>query len=134
MRKINFNLILSFLAIQCVLGLATFGRASAQVVNSQGTSGAPIAVSNSVKTVLLYQSGRKAWCVEPETVTIRCEPSPTSAAPATTPTTTVGFLFPSGIVSCHNTVPIVAATDNAQAIRLDCISTGSSTSVDTWEE
>ena len=108
--------------------------AQAQSVNSKGTSGAPKSVSNSAVTVLDYQSGRKGWCLEPETVNIRCEPSASSAAPATTPTTTVGFLFPFGVITCHTNVPAIATTTNIEAVRLDCISVGAATNVDTWEE
>lgn len=121
------------IALVSVLWLAMVGSSYAQVINSQGSSGAPVSVSTAT-TVLAYQSGRKSWCIEPESVAVRCEPSNSSAAPATTPTSTVGFYFPAGTITCHNSVPIMAQGDPAQYVRLDCASTGSATKCDTWEQ
>lgn len=122
------------IALISVLWLTMASVSYAQVINRQGTSGAPVSVSNSAVTVLPFSSGRKSWCLEPETVAVRCEPSNSSAAPSVTPTSSVGFYFPAGTITCHSNVPIMAQGDPAQYIRLDCISTGSATNVDTWEQ
>ncbi len=108
----------------------------AQTINAKGTSSAPVSVAGTATTVLDYKSGRKGWCLEPETVAIRCMPSDSSAAPAVTPTSSVGFLFPAGTLVCHNNMPDSALITNPQRIRLDCIlATGAvATNVDTWEE
>lgn len=120
------------LVLGLILGLSSPSLAA--IVNSQGTSGAPISVTNSVATVLLFNGGRKGWCIEPETVAIRCVPSNTSAAASPVPSATVGFEFPLGQITCHNSIPAMSSQSGSQTVRLDCFSTGTATNVDTWEE
>lgn len=121
-----------YIAIALLLTMATNGWS--QTINAKGTSGAPVSVS-SATTVLDYKAGRKGWCIEPEGANgVRCEPSTSGSAPATTPSSTVGFLFPGGIITCHGDVPAFAAITNVQMVRLDCAATSGTISVDTWEE
>lgn len=110
--------------------------AYAQTINSKGTTQAPVAVGTAAVTVLDYSSGRKQWCLTPETVAIRCTFSFSSSAPTVTPSATAGYFFPLGVRTCHDTIPTFAATSNPQQDRIDCfVASGSTaTNVDTWEE
>lgn len=132
MRNLKLTILGSFLAFLAVIIMANNGWS--QTINNKGTSGAPVAVSNSVVQVLPFLSGRKGWCIEPETVAIRCMVSGSTAAASPAPSTTVGFFFPFGVITCHGDIPVMANITNAQIVRLDCFSTGASTNVDTWEE
>lgn len=117
------------------------GLAGAQVstpINSQGTSGAPLSVSNAAVAVLLGNVSRQHWAIYSETVAIRCTlgtSTGTGAASAgkgtPTPTTTVGFFLNTGVLYTEQSFQMGSATATRE---LDCISTGAATNVDTWEE
>jgi hypothetical protein len=110
---------------QSVAKMGNVDRSTSVVdsINSQGTTGAPIAVSTAVATVIPYMSGRHGYSVQPETVSIRCVKCVTvPCSPA--PSATVGFLIASGQTYLEQTNPWLA---------LQCFSTGASTSVDTDE-
>jgi hypothetical protein len=116
------------------------GMASAATVsvNSQGAAGAPLSVTNAAITVLPFSTARFGWTLFPETVDLRCEwGTPANGAPATTPTTTVGFLLKTGVVYSFGSGLVGQHTGNpylpSAQLRLDCISTGAATSVDTTE-
>lgn len=110
------------------------GVAAAAVINSQGTAGAPLSVSTVAK-VLAGQKNRTSWCIEPETVSVRCMVGGINdAAPSPTASSTVGFLIGAGVMYCDNSgfnSNLQATVDPKQ--RLDCASTGSATNVSTWE-
>jgi hypothetical protein len=102
------------------------GMASAAVINDKGTSGAPKSVTTAA-TVLDGKLGRRGWTMMTETVDIRCMTGNRTSAPAVAPSSTVGFIFKSGILYNEG------MTGGLPEDRLDCASTGGATNVDTWE-
>lgn len=116
-----------------IAALLLCGAAYALTPNEQGTAGAPKSVSNSAVKVLAGKTSRKAWCAYSETVSIRCTwGGSDDSTPAITPTTSVGFYMNAGQLYCVNSGSnsnVPASVDPQQ--RMDCISTGSATNVDT---
>ena len=126
----------TFVLVGALLVLA--GSVWAFVLNSQGASSAPVAVSNSVVKVLPCTYGRTQWLICPETVAIRCTTGPVYsgcgvASPA--PSTTVGFYVAAGTCWLGNYPENQGATNITGIItsEVDCESTGASTNVDTLE-
>ena len=122
-------------AISLVMVFGSF--ALAQNFNSQGSAGAPVAVATAVVKVLPARAGRKAWCIYPETVDIRCTWSSLTGASSPAPSATVGWLILHGLGGgrCENPVPPTAYKTNNTGEEVDCfVATGSSaTNVDTIE-
>ena len=103
------------------------------VTNDKGTSGAPLSVST-VATVLDYHTERWEWCIEPETVAIRCQLSVASAAPTPQASSSVGWFIPAATMACERLGNQANGAIGNPIARVDCASTGGATNVDTWEE
>lgn len=104
------------------------------VDNSQGTGNAPLSVTTAVQ-VIPYNGARYEWCIEPETVAIRCRlSSGTSAAASPAPSSTVGFFIPAASTFCERLGNQANGNIGNPVARVDCASTGGATNVDTFEE
>jgi hypothetical protein len=123
----------------CVCRIAL---ALALVFLESGTAGAAtvsaVSVSSVAAPVLPSSTNRFGWTIFSESVDIRCEwGTVTGGAPAITPTSTRGFLLKTGIPYSFGAGIVGANTGNAYMptaqLRVDCISTGGATSVDTTE-
>ncbi len=107
--------------------------ASGIIINSAGTSGAPLSVSTAA-LLLARNTARYQWCIEPETVAIRIEVSTGGGAPATAPSSTVGFYIPAGSVLCERLGNQANGGIGSPLGEVDAASTGGATNVSTWEE
>lgn len=104
---------------------------AATILNSQGSGQAPVSVASSPVTILTQNKFRYAYMIIAESTAIRCTSSPDSSAPTVSPSATVGFIIPAGVCFWMN-AQTIGQVFPVQG-RLDCVSTGAATSVDTWE-
>ena len=128
--------------VKLTLALLLFAApAFAQVatpINEQGTSGAPVAVSNAAVAVLVGNVSRLHWGIYSETVAIRCTLGTNAGTGASSagkgnpvPSATVGFYLAPGILYTETSFNLGSATASRE---IDCFSTGAATNVDTWAE
>lgn len=141
------RIIMGLLALGLLIG-GESSHAWAKInINSQGTAQAPVSV-NTATLVIPAAANRINWTIYSETAALRCtvgtysQASGGFTAPATTPTTTVGFYFPAGqlvsekqlMLAAYMNGPNAVAEDEAK-LEVDCASvSGVATNVDSWEE
>lgn len=116
-------------------------------INSQGSSLAPVSV-NSATEVIPPNANRFNWTIYAEAQPLRCtlgtysQASGAFTAPATAPTTSVGFYVPAATYVSEKQLelgpymngPNAFAWD-APKLEVDCVSqSGVATNVDTWED